>query len=259
MNRRSFIRSASVAAIATSATTLVAGNNETKNQETRQFYEWRKYSMTGKEASRLDNWFKEVVIPFYNTHGVKVGAFGQYSLETPPTQYYLFVYENAQQYYQLREQRWQEKAFVEGSKNFFDASAAQPVYTNLETTLSEAIEKMPRLIVPDKSRTLIEYRTYWSPNEEANRRKVHMFNHGEIDVFNDCGVRSVMYGDIIAGPRMNALMYLTWYTDMQDRDKAWARFSAHPDWNKMKKMEQYANTATNNQRQFLIPLSYSQL
>lgn len=58
-----------------------------------------------------------------------------------------------------------------------------PGYSNFETYLCEAFDKIPHVCMPDKNRTMLELRIYHSPNEEANQRKVKMFNVDEIDVF----------------------------------------------------------------------------
>jgi len=111
---------------------------------------------------------------------------------------------------------------------------------------------------PDKSRTLFEYRNYYSPNEEANKRKIKMFNAEEIDLFDKVGINSVCYGEIFAGTRMPALIYLTWYKDEETRNEAWGAFGRHPDWNAMRNKPEYKNTATNNQFILLSPMQYSQ-
>ncbi|KAA6306689.1 hypothetical protein EZS27_036103, partial [termite gut metagenome] len=85
------------------------------------------------------------------------------------------------------------------------------------------------------------------------------FNVDEINIFDKVGVNSVCYGEILSGPRMPALMYLTWYKDEVARAQAWEKFGAHPEWVRIKSLPEYAYTATNNQSIFLSPLPYSQL
>ena len=48
-----------------------------------------------------------------------------------------------------------------------------------------------------------------------------MFNKDEIDVFDKVGINSVCYGEVLAGPIMPAVMYLTWYKDEPTRNAAW--------------------------------------
>jgi hypothetical protein len=133
------------------------------------------------------------------------------------------------------------------------------VYTGFESYLSEAFNKIPVHRKPDPSRTLFEIRIYQSPNEEANQRKVKMFNVDEIDIFDKVAINSVLYGEILTGPRQPALLYLTWYKDEATRGDAWKKFGDHPDWKRIRGMTEYANTATNNQSILLSPMPYSQL
>ena len=113
------------------------------------------------------------------------------------------------------------------------------------------------MLMPDKNRTLFEFRLYHSPNEEANQRKVKMFNLEEIDVFDKVGINSVCYGEILSGTQMPALIYLTWYKNEKTRNEAWDKFRSHPDWIGMKDKPEYANTATNNTSILLSPMPYS--
>lgn len=260
MKRRNFLKSASIvaaAAVSPSAIAAVADAQRSTAGE-KQIYEWQAYQFT-KSPSATDKYFKEALIPFYKKHGVTVGAFAEYSLETPARQYYLMVYPNAETYYRLKKAMWKDADFMKAAQSYFAETAANPNYANIETSLCEAFDVLPQLKRPDKERSILEFRLYWSPNEEANQRKIHMFNNGEVDIFNDCQINSVFYGEVLAGARNNALMYMTWYKDMPSRDAAWAKFVAHPKWNAMKNLEQYKNTATHNRRIFLTPLPYSQL
>ena len=95
--------------------------------------------------------------------------------------------------------------------------------------------------------------------DRANQRKVAMFNKDEIDVFDKVGINSVCYGEVLAGPIMPAVMYLTWYKDEPTRNAAWDKFRAHPDWQRIKNLPEYAYTATRNTSLFLSPLPYSQI
>ena len=234
-----------------------AQQNSTLKKD-KQVYEWVIYSLKGSPTA-LDNYYKEALIPFYNRNGVKVGAFGLYGQDTPGKQYYLIVYPNMEVCYQLKKTMWQDEKFVAASKKYFDETAVNPVYTNIETFLCEAFDVMPQMRMPSKEDKLFEFRIYSSPNEEANLRKIEMFNNGEVGIFDEAGIKSVCYGEVLSGSRMPSLIYLTCNTDMTARDAAWDKFSKNPKWIAMRADKRYANTATNNARTFLVPLAYSQL
>ncbi|MFQ9020571.1 MAG: hypothetical protein ACLR6J_02510 [Parabacteroides merdae] len=85
-----------------------------------------------------------------------------------------------------------------------------------------------------------------------------MFNKDEIDVFDKVGINSVCYGEVLAGPIMPAVMYLTWYgrTDTQ------CRLGQIPGTSGLatdQNLPEYAYTATRNTSLLLSPLPYSQI
>ena len=223
----------------------------------KQIYEWRIYTLTG-DGTGLDDFFKETLIPAYNRCNISVGAFSLYKQEDLEQRYLLFVYPDLNTYNKVRQTVWSDKNFLDAARPFFETTAPNPVYSEYETYLCEAFDKMPEMRIPDKSRSLFEFRCYHSPNEDANLRKIKMFNNEEIDLFDKVGINSVCYGEILTGTHMPALIYLTWSKDEATRNRAWDTFSNHPDWARMKDDPQYKNTATNNIIKLLSPMPYSQ-
>ena len=261
MERRNFVKLAGVLAATLLLSVITSCNNQPSTSEPgKEIYEWRIYTLTG-DGTELDNYYKNVLIPAYNRKGITVGAFKLFKEEEQEMRHFVFIYPDICTYRKVSVELWDDTEFRSAAQGFFDATAPKQMnlYTNFETYLSEAFSKIPVHRKPDSSRTLFEIRIYWSPNEEANKRKVKMFNVGEIDVFDDCGINSVFYGDILAGPRMPALMYLTWYKDEPTRTEAWRKFGPHPDWQRLSRDPEYANTATNNKGILLSPMPYSQL
>ena len=261
MERRNFVKLAGALAAAPVLSAVPAFGQKLStfaSAEGKEIYEWRIYTLTG-DGVELDAYLKDVLIPAYNRKGVKVGAFKLFNPEEQEKRHIVFIYPDIAMYFKVSTEIWDDAEFRKAAQGFFDASAPKPVYSNIETYLSEAFSKIPSHRIPDSNRTLLEIRIYWSPNEEANKRKVKMFNEDEIAVFDDSEINSVLYGDILAGPRMPALMYLTWYKDEPARTEAWRKFSSHPEWRRISRLPEYANTATNNTSTFLAPMPYSQL
>jgi hypothetical protein len=261
MERRNFMKAAGALAVtsALSTTSAYASRNST-TAAGREIYEWRIYTLTGNGAE-LDKFYKDILIPAYNRKGITVGAFKPQTAEENEMRHIVFIYPDMDTYYRFKDGIWEDAVFTKAAQSFYDATAPKEsnLFSNYETYLSEAFSKIPKHRKPDSSRGLFEIRIYWSPNEEANKRKVKMFNVDEIDVFDKVGINSVLYGDIMAGPKMPALMYLTWYKSVDTRTEAWDKFGKHPDWQRIRSLPEYANTATNNQSTLLTPLPYSQL
>ena len=257
MQRRHFMKLTGLLSTFPVINTIAATSGQTVSLK-KQLYEWRIYTLE-KTDSGLDDFFRNILIPAYNRKKIKVGAFIPYQKEEKERRILLFIYPDITTYLQVKRTLWDDPVFRKEAQPYFDKTAPNPAYFNIEGYLCEAFDKVPALLMPDKSRTLFELRTYHSPNEEANRRKVEMFNKDEIAVFDKVGINSVCYGEVLAGPVMPAVMYLTWYKDEPARNAAWNRFRSHPDWIEIKNLRKYAHTATRNTSLFLSPLSYSQI
>lgn len=260
MQRRNFMKMAGALSVAPVLSKASQLETQSFSSGEKEIYEWRIYTLTGNGES-LDAFFASTLIPVFNRNNVKVGAFKLYKLQEADKdqRHLLFIYPDISTYLRVKNAIWDDPVFRRDAQAFYDTTAPNPVYSNFESYLSEAFDKIPVHRKPDPARTLFEIRIYHSPNEEANQRKVQMFNKEEIDLFDKVGINSVFYGSILAGPRMPALLYLTWYKDEDTRSKAWGEFGNHPDWKRMSGLPAYAYTATNNQSIFLSPLSYSQL
>ncbi|MBN1822236.1 MAG: NIPSNAP family protein [Prolixibacteraceae bacterium] len=257
MKRRSFIKgSAAIAATAT-VNPLVAGQT---NSDIKNIYELREYHFSGSGGTgQLKSYLVEALIPFMNKKGIKVGAFGEYSLEEPPTQYLLFVYPDFKAFFEIRNETDTDKEYQQAAETYLKSDPSKPVFERYETYLMEAFEGIPQLKVPDKSRGLFEWRTYESYNEDAGKRKIEMFNKEELPLFEKVGLHPVFFGKILAGKKMPALSYLLWFKDMEERTTNWGKFTSSPEWNTMRNKTEYANTVSKVNKKFLIPLDYSQI
>ncbi|MDR1722374.1 MAG: NIPSNAP family protein [Tannerella sp.] len=263
MERRNFIKAAGALSVipATSMASKLGGleTNGVKDVH-KEIYEWRIYTLESDGAA-LDTFLKDVLLPAYNRKKVKTGAFKPYNTKEGEKgqRHVLFIYPDIATYLKVKKTIWDDKTFVEQAQAFYDETAPKPVYFDFVSYLSEAFDKIPVHRKPDPTRGLLEIRIYHSPNEEANKRKMAMFNIDEISIFDQTGINSVLYGYNIAGPNLPSIMYLTWYKDEPTRTVAWDKFREHPDWQRISKLPQYANTATRNQSILLSPLPFSQV
>ena len=258
MRRRNFIKASGMAASASVAGSVMAATASPSVKK--EIYEMRVYHFnTGSGKSKVDNFYQKALIPFMNEKGVKVGAFGEYSMNEPPVGYYLLVYPSIEEYQQIKNDLWKDKTFIESAASYFDSTAQTGSYFRFNTYLLEAFDGMPMLKYPSKERRLIELRTYESNNEEAGQRKIKMFNSEEISIFESVGLNLVFFGEILAGPQMPALMYMLSFEDMKEHDDKWKKFGESDAWNQLKVNPEYANTVSVINKVFLLPLSYSQI
>src|SRR5947209_13676537 len=121
---------------------------------------------------------------------------------------------------------------------------------------------MPRLEKPDSSKPrLLNLRIYESHNERAARKKIEMFNKGELAIFRRVGLRPVFFGETLVGPAMPNLTYLLAFDDDAARQAAWARFRDDPEWLKLKAIPEYADKEIVSKitNKILTPTPYSEI
>ena len=221
-----------------------------------QIQEWRVYSFQqGGSATRFDKLMTEILLPLYKNMNVEVGCFKELSPNLPAVYYFLFVYPSFDAFLKANDILLQNNAFIEAMKE--DATVNRPTFFRYDSFLCRPFERWKK-VTPMAGKTIFEWRKYESANIEAGTRKVQMFNKEEIDVFLECGINPLCFGQITAGKDMPGLIYVTHYDDMADRDASWAKFSAHPEWLRMRSAPEWANaTIPNNSVVFLTPLPYS--
>lgn len=258
MKRRKFITGAA-------ASTLVAGSLSTSAQnslpEDKEYYELRGYSLRGASIpGALSTYLQEALIPALNRHGAsKVGVFERLGKPQPTTCYVLIAYKNGANFLEMATELEADAAYQQAAKSFMDIGSDKVPYQRAESTLLEAFSGIPQMKVPPKSSELFELRIYESHNADAHRRKVKMFNEGELDIFYKTGLNPVFFGAARAGKYAPQLTYLLHFKDMEERDANWKKFIDHPDWDAMKNDPQYADTVSHITRYFLTRTSYSQI
>jgi hypothetical protein len=143
-----------------------------------------------------------------------------------------------------------------------DATAAQPAFVRVDSSLLVAFDELPRLEKPAAGPRVFELRTYESPSEAAHLRKVEMFGRlGELAIFRRCGLTPVFFARNVVGARLPALTYLLTFPDMAAREKAWAAFRADPAWQKLKATPGYTDVeiVSNISDVLLRPAGHSQI
>ena len=227
----------------------------------RDFYELRSYELKwGTNVNTLHNYLKTALIPVLNRMDVNdIGVFEEISNNLPKRIYVLIPYSNMNHYNEVYFKLFQNKEYKNTSKEYNSLPLDKIPYSRYETSFFIAFKEFPRILKPKEGMSIFELRNYEAHNEDAYRRKVKMFNEGEIDIFNDVGLNSVFYGEKISGLNMPVLSYMLVYESMESRSKSWKKFFNHPDWKNISNLDEYSNTVSNITSVFLKPLDYSQL
>ncbi len=227
----------------------------------REFYELRVYNMKfGNPASSLHNYLEKALLPALNSQGVKnIGAFEEWSQDNPSKIYLLIPFESMASYEKVTRAINLDMAFAENTIAYNSITQDKVPFSRYETSFFNAFSGIPQLVKPVAGSMVFELRTYEGYIEDAYQRKIKMFNESELQIFKETGLHSVMFGEKIAGPQMPCLTYMLAFKDLAERDASWKKFSDHPEWKRISKLSEYANTVSNIHRVFLKPMKYSQL
>ena len=258
MERRDFIQKSILTTAAVAGVGLASGNAKPQ-PGSKEVYEFRVYHMR-RNMNPLNNYFSKALIPALNRLGSKhVGVFSELSKSEPAEIYMLIPYASFEDFGKITTALKRDKEFIAASDEYNKIPADQAVYERYDSSILLAFDGQPTMNVLSNKPKLFELRIYEGYSEDAVRRKVKMFNEGEIDIFKNVKLPSVFYSENIAGKYLPALTYMAGYQSMEERDQVWKDFLAHPDWQKMSKLPEYANTVSKIHKIFLEPLPYSQV
>lgn len=260
MKRREFLKT-SLAVSALAATTTAMNAAEEKSAVAREFYELRLYHLRqGPTMKRFDDFYRDVALPAWNRASVSaVGVFDVMIGPDAPTKYVLLPFASLSAMQTAREKFESDDAVLKAE--FANVPPTDPSYIRKESTLMQAFSGMPKLELPEKKARIFELRTYEAHSRKANKKKIEMFDVGEIDIFRRTGLKPVFFGDTLVGTKLPNLTYLLVFDDMATRDKNWGTFGGHPDWKKLSTTPGYTNAEilTNITSVFLRPTGYSQI
>jgi len=264
MKRRDFLKSSVAIASAAATTELLAAESAESGPSTaREFYELRKYHLRrGPTQKRFDDFYREAAIPAMNRAGMTpIGVFSIMTGPDSPTLYVLLPHKSAEAFASSNERVRADADYQKAGAEFINAPATDPSYVRVESSLLLAFENMPKIEVPAKKTRMFELRTYESHSKKANKKKIEMFNTGEIAVFRRTGLTPVFFGETLIGPKMPNLTYLLVFENMTEHDKNWGQFGSDPEWKKLSTTPGYtdAEIVSNISNVFLRPTAYSQI
>jgi len=264
MKRRDFLKTSSVAGAAMLSDSSVLEPLAAQVQQ--EYYELRIYEMpTGNRKTTLNDYLAKAAIPAWNRLGIApVGVFGVLSGANALMLYVLIPYPDLDAFQSAPARLASDAEYRNAAAQYLAASIDNPAYTRYESWLMRAFKNVPRLRVPvetaEKRPRLFELRVYESHSEAAALKKIEMFNEGgEIALFDRLGLRSVFFGQTLAGRRQPNLVYMTVHQDMAAREKVWEVFGNSDGWKKLRAAPEYANTVSATTVTFLRPTAYSQI
>ena len=264
MKRREFLKS-SIALTSVAAMSSSLSASAADEKAPREFYEMRVYYLRhGPMLKRFDDFCRDVASPAWNRAGVStVGVFDLGVGPDSPAKYVLLPFKSLDAMHAAHEKFEADDAVLKS--DFTNLPPTDPGYIRKESSVLMAFSGMPKLEVPSqvaaKKPRVFELRTYEAHSRKANKKKIEMFNVGEIAIFRRTGLTPVFFAEGVIGTKLPNLTYLLVFDDMAAREKAWATFVPDPEWKKLSTTPGYTNAEilTNITNVFLRPTGYSQI
>lgn len=231
---------------------------------TRDLYEIRRYRVRiGAQRDAARTYFGEALVPALGRLGLApVGVFDAFVGEGPLS-VVLIRHPSAESVLTLGSRLLADAAYRTAGAPFLTAPAECPLFERIESSLLRAFEGFPTLVVPGTSAPrLFELRRYEGPTDTASLKKIELFDTGgELSIFKKVGFRPVFFGQTIVGARMPNFEYMLTFGDMTEREAAWGRFRADPEWKALSQRPEYqdARLMSNSMTLFLTPQPSSQI
>ena len=263
INRRSFLKSASGAAMASAAMAgleSAASAAETFPQYLVECVTFRLHS--GSQMGNALGFLEKRAMPLWEKHGF--GPVGVFTVDVGahiPTVLFMRVYSSLAD----RQLVWSRlsadpawgAAVAELEKDgpgFFREDSM----LLLSTAFSPPIKPTA---AGDPAHKLYELRIYESPTWRQLENLHERFAGGEIDLFHKSGIHPVFYADTIIGPNQPNMIYLIPFESPAQREKAWQAFRDSPDWVKLRddSIRRGGEIVRNITNMILVPTGFSML
>ena len=245
----------------------LGSNNQNREKPKPELYELRLYHLRrGPQVKAMHDFFREVALPAMTRNGLgPIGFFEVLAGPDNPTIYMLIPHKSLESFATASARVNADAEFQKAGAGFLSAPATAPAYMRIESSLMVAFDGIPKLVVPaaaagNKPR-IFEFRTYESHSKKANKKKIEMFNNGEIAIFRRLGIQPVFFGETIIGNRLPNLCYMVTFESLAAREKCWAAFGPDPEWRKLSSTPGYADAeiVSSISSFFLRPTAYSQI
>lgn len=253
---------------------VTGGEAAAESEPAREYYEIRRYRLAGAD-SRLTvlAYLENALVPALNRAGIdRVGVFGV----EPPAQadepvdpvdalslWAIIVFPTIEDFTAMKSTLEADAEYLEAAAPMYATPRQEPIYERLESWFLRAFKGMPVMELPPQTAAgedrIFELRLYESHNEETARRKVHMFDNGEIDIMRDVDMAPLLFGELLIGEDVPALVYILSAPDMESHREHWQAFGGHPEWIRMRDMDYYKGTVSRIENVFLRPTAFSQI
>ncbi|MCB0474728.1 MAG: NIPSNAP family protein [Flavobacteriaceae bacterium] len=216
------------------------------------------------QLQTTENYLENAFLPALRRLNVK--KTGVFKMRVPDSTgqklFVLIPFKNLAELNKLESQLEKDTIYAQAGASYLESLFDNVPYQRIETILLYAFKDMPQLtptqVTGARTERVYELRSYQSPTEAYFKNKVKMFNEGgEISLFKELNFNAVFYGEVISGPDMPNLMYMTTFINQEDRDEHWKAFVDSPEWKSMSTDPKYQHNVSHIDITFLYPTEYS--
>jgi hypothetical protein len=264
MNRRDFLASSIAAAGASAMGSDASAQAPSKPMP--QYYELRQYHLRTTMRQDFSDYLKTVSVPAFNRAGISpVGIFSVAFGPDSPTFWVLLPHKDRESVFTLDAKLQDDHDYKTLGAEHHSRPATNPGYMRIESQLMIAFAGMPVIEPPTGASAggarIFELRTYESHSKAAHRKKMEMFNTGEIAIFRRTGLQPVFFGSNLIGQKLPSLTYMLVFESLEAREKNWAQFINDLEWKKLSTTPGFtdAEIVTNITSLVLRPAGFSQL
>lgn len=240
----------------------------------REYYEIRRYRLADEDSRQtVLAYLENALAPALHRAGIdRVGVFGVEppSAEEDPLDpvdamsvWTIIAFRSVDDFTGMKSALEADAAYLEAAAPMYATPRREPIYERVESWFLRAFEGMPVMELPPQTAAgedrIFELRLYESHNEDTARRKVHMFDHGEIDIMREVRMAPLLFGELLIGANVPALVYILSAPDMESHREHWRTFLDHPEWVRMRDMEMYKGTVSRIESVFLRPTPFSRI
>jgi hypothetical protein len=257
MNRRDFAMSAAAATLASASA---------KEPSQPACLELRKFHLRNtkdQQAARLTEFVAKSYVPGLTREGAgPIGLFSPVVGADAPFLLLVAQHATLNEFEQRHAKLWDDAEFAAAAAKL--SEGGRP-YERMEVALLRCFGAFPAIEVPptssDRAARIFEMRTYESDTPLSLKRKIGMFEGGEIEIFRKCGLLPVLFGAEVAGGRMPNLTYMVAFDNLAAREANWRAFASSAEWHELSARPGLGNAdvVSNISNMLLAPVAGTQI
>jgi len=194
------------------------------------------YMRMGDQVTRMNQFFSSLMPVLTKANPGPIGVFNVFVGAHMPAMMTLAGFPSFAEMEAASRRYREETAYAKATAELEQGS--EPPYDRGDIVLLEATDYSPEIVaLKEKPKTprIFELRVYHSPTLRQSRLLHERFAGPEIKIFHRVGIHPILYSSTVIGPNMPNLTYLTPFSTLADREKAWEAFGADPEWIKVRK------------------------